>query len=150
MSIPKFYMRNVKSQPQYQLVIIRIIHPMSNTKRFVILIKRLLKVLSLLININCQKRLLICICLMNTPYIFLLSFSLCVPQVKRRLKEQDISAAISSETTVRYQFSPSYQYSKNYHTAKRYTGRFDVISRIQRGQVRKYHQDAHYVNAYFL
>ena len=73
-----------------------------------------------------------------------------MPWVKRSLEEQDISAAIPSETTVRYQFSTSYQYSKNSHTAKRYTGRFDVISHIQRREIRKYHEDAHYVNACFL
>ena len=66
------------------------------------------------------------------------------------LEEQDISAAISSKTTVRYQFSPLYQFSKNSHTAKRYTSRFDVMWPIQWRQIRKYHEDAHYVNAYFL
>ena len=58
-----------------------------------------------------------------------------------------IHSAIPSETTVRYQFLPPSRQSDN---AFRYTGRFDVVSKIQRRQIRKFHEDAHYVNAYFL
>ena len=69
MSIRKFYMTNVKSQPQYQLVIVRIIHPMSNTKISVILIKRLLKALSLLINLSMLDEYAI--------YIFIIDLIMC-------------------------------------------------------------------------
>ena len=69
MSIRKFYMTNGKSQPQYQLVIVRIIHPMSNTKISVILIKRLLKALSLLINLSMLDEYAI--------YIFIIDLIMC-------------------------------------------------------------------------
>ena len=43
--------------------------------------------------------------------------------------------------------NPSYLKRK---TASKYKGRFDVVCKIQRRQIRKFHEDAHYVNAYFL
>ena len=58
MSVPKFYMRNVKSQLQHELVIVRIIHPLSN-KEIRYFNKATSQILVLLVNINCQKMLLI-------------------------------------------------------------------------------------------
>ena len=54
---------------------------------------------------------------------------------------------IQSITTLREQFNPSYLKRK---TASKYKGRFDVVCKIQRHQIRKFHKDAHYANAYFL
>ena len=69
-------------------------------------------------------------------------------QVKDRLKEKGLeSVPIPSETLVRYQFTPGFQ---KRHSAQAYKSRFDLVSKIQRRQLRKFHTDAHYVNAYFL
>ena len=69
-------------------------------------------------------------------------------QVGKRLLEQGKGdATIPSITTLRYQFNPSYLKRK---TASKYKGRFDVVCKIQRRQIRKFYEDAHYVNGYFL
>ena len=68
-------------------------------------------------------------------------------QVKKRLEEKKISCAIPAMTTVRCQFAPPHA---GYKTSFKYKSNFDVVSKIQRRQIRKYHEDAHYVNAYYL
>ena len=68
-------------------------------------------------------------------------------QVKKRLDEKKLSCAIPTMTTVRYQFGPPHA---RYKTSLKYKSKFDVVSKIQRRQIRKYHEDAHYVNAYYL
>ena len=68
-------------------------------------------------------------------------------QVKKRLEEKKISCAIPTMTTVCYQFAPPHA---GYKTSFKYKSNFDVVSKIQRRQIRKYHEDAHYVNAYYL
>ena len=68
-------------------------------------------------------------------------------QVKKRLDEKKLSCAIPTMTTVRYQFAPPHA---RYKTSLKYKSKFDVVSKIQRRQIRKYHEDAHYVNAYYL
>lgn len=68
-----------------------------------------------------------------------------IEKVKDRLTDKNVP--IPSETTLRYQFMPGFA---NRKTSLNYKCRFDVISKIQRRQLRKFHMDAHYVNAYFL
>jgi len=63
--------------------------------------------------------------------------------VLTRLKEKGLEdVPTPSVTTVRYQFHPTYLRRK---TASRYAGRFDVVCKIQRRQLRKFHEDAHFV-----
>ena len=66
---------------------------------------------------------------------------------KRLLEKGKGDAPIPNITTLRYQFNPLYLKRK---TASKYKGHFDVACKIQRHQIRKFHEDAHYVNAYFL
>ena len=66
---------------------------------------------------------------------------------KRLLQKGKGDAPIPSITTLRYQFHPSYLKRK---TEIKYKGRFDVVCKIQRRQIRKFYEDAHYVNGYFL
>ena len=68
-------------------------------------------------------------------------------QVKKRLEEKKISGAIPTLTTVRYQFA---RLHAGYKTSFKYKSKFDVVNKIQRRQIRKYHEDAHYVSAYYL
>ena len=68
-------------------------------------------------------------------------------QVKKRLEEKKISCAIPTMTTVCYQFAPPHA---GYKTSFKYKSNFDVVSKIQRRQIRKYHEDAHYANAFYL
>ena len=63
-------------------------------------------------------------------------------QVEKRLLEKGKGdEPIPSITTLRYQFNPSYLKRK---TASKYKGCFDVVCKIQRRQIRKFHQDARY------
>ena len=66
-------------------------------------------------------------------------------QVKKRLEEKKILCAIPTMNTVRYQFAPPHA---RYKTSFKYKSKFDVVSKIQRRQSCKCHEDAHYVNAY--
>ena len=68
-------------------------------------------------------------------------------QVKKRLEKKKISCALPTLTTVRYQFAPPHA---GYKTVFKYKSKFDVVSKIQRRQIRKYHEEAHYVNDYYL
>ena len=54
---------------------------------------------------------------------------------------------IPSVSTIRYQFNPG---NLNRNTTSNYKCRFDLVCKIQRRQLRKFHEDAHYVNSYFL
>ena len=54
---------------------------------------------------------------------------------------------IPSVSTMRYQFKHG---NLNRNTSFYYKCRFDLVCKLQLRQLRKFHEDAHYVNSYFL
>ena len=64
-----------------------------------------------------------------------------------RLTDKKVKAVIPSASAVRYQFMPIHS---GHSSALPYEVRFDAGKKVQRRQARKFHQDAYYVNAYFM
>ena len=59
---------------------------------------------------------------------------------KKLLENGKGDTPIPNITVLRYQFNPSYLKRK---TASKYKGHFDVVCKIQRRQIRKFHEYVH-------